>query len=105
MGSKKETEVRVVVSEDGPYIVTGNVALSKQTIGANAEGDSEEWTEGRTFSTPPTYALCRCGRSNNKPFCDGAHAKVGFDGAETASREPYSSLANVFDGQRCSSRM
>ena len=41
------------------------------------------------LETKTTYALCRCGQSANKPFCDGSHVRVGFDGTETASRDPY----------------
>jgi len=34
--------------------------------------------DGRELSTKETVFLCRCGHSENKPFCDGHHAKVGF---------------------------
>ena len=56
------------------------------------------WQEGETFAVRKNYALCRCGHSKNKPFCDGTHTKIGFDGTETASREPYFEQANVIDG-------
>ena len=53
-------EPTITVSRDGPYRVTGGINL----IGADprAEGASTEH-----------YALCRCGGSKNKPFCDGTH--------------------------------
>jgi CDGSH-type Zn-finger protein len=89
---------RVVISKDGPYMVTGGPPLSRQTIVAGANGDSERWQEGETLAVRETYALCRCGHSNNKPFCDGTHAKIGFDGTETASREPYLKQAKVLEG-------
>lgn len=91
-------DARVVISKDGPYIVTGNIPLSRQTIGTNSAGDSETWVADETFPTKDQYALCRCGHSSNKPFCDGTHARIGFDGTETASREPYVAQAKIFDG-------
>jgi CDGSH-type Zn-finger protein len=88
----------VAIQKDGPYVVTGAVPLAEQTIAANAEGDSEAWKEGHKYPDRAQYALCRCGQSNKKPFCDGTHAKIGFDGTETASREPYRDQANALDG-------
>ncbi len=59
---------------DGPYLVTGSVLLTD--------------AEGNEFSTEKgTIALCRCGASEGKPFCDGTHSRVGFRAAERAVRE------------------
>jgi len=91
-------EPKVVVSKNGPYLVTGAVPLARQTIVANSAGDSEKWQEGKTFPTQPSYALCRCGHSATKPFCDGSHKKIGFVGTETASREPYRNQAQALEG-------
>ena len=89
---------RVVIARNGPYLVSGAPPLAKQTIGADAEGGSEVWLEGDAIATAEKYSLCRCGQSKTKPFCDGTHVKIGFDGTETASREPYLTQANVVDG-------
>jgi CDGSH-type Zn-finger protein len=91
-------DVRVTVTKDGPYLVTGDVPLAKQTIVTDAEGGSESWLEGEAVQHRASYALCRCGASKTKPFCDGSHAAIEFDGTETASRETYLEQAKVMEG-------
>src|SRR3954447_9349798 len=88
----------VRVLENGPYLVSGSVPLSLQSIASDAAGDSVGWTEARRFDDQERYALCRCGQSANKPFCDGSHKAVGFDGTETADRRPYLAQAVEYDG-------
>jgi len=96
--SKPKSEAKVVVSKNGPYLVTGDVPLARQTIITDPEGGSEEWRESDPFPAQASYALCRCGHSHNKPFCDGTHNKVRFDGTETASRAPYREQAQLLEG-------
>ncbi len=60
-----ESKLSVQVSKGGPYLVKGKFVF------VNTDG-KEEIKDG-------SIALCRCGASNNKPFCDGTHRKVGFD--------------------------
>ena len=56
----------VTVSKDGPYLITGGVEL----IGDNIQfGDA---------ASKEHYTLCRCGASQNKPFCDGMHKAINF---------------------------
>jgi CDGSH-type Zn-finger protein len=96
--SSTKTQISVTVSKDGPYIVSGDPRLTEQVIVTNAKGDSLQWREGEVYEAPAKCALCRCGHSHKAPFCDGTHAKVGFDGTETAPRTPYSEKVTVFDG-------
>ena len=91
-------KMKITVSKDGPYIVSGKVPLSVQIISPNREGLSWDWKEDRAIKTDEEYSLCRCGQSKNKPFCDNSHLKVKFDGKETASRRPYVRKAEVFEG-------
>ncbi|KKL54522.1 hypothetical protein LCGC14_2264580 [marine sediment metagenome] len=60
--------------ENGPYMAQG---LSKLT---NSKDEPLE--------TNDTMTLCRCGGSNNKPFCDGTHASNGFTDRKKAGRIP-----------------
>jgi CDGSH-type Zn-finger protein len=98
MNDEVSTAARVQVSKNGPYRVSGNLPLDEQIIGADGAGESVAWQRGRTFPMQQQYALCRCGHSAHKPFCDGTHARVAFDGAETASRAPYREQAKVIRG-------
>jgi CDGSH-type Zn-finger protein/truncated hemoglobin YjbI len=62
------------VATDGPYLVTGATNLTTYL--------------GQPLPTRPHLALCRCGASQLKPWCDGSHASTGFTGAKDPNRVP-----------------
>ncbi len=63
-------DTTITVRRNGPYIVSGTVELRD--------------ADGNVYETQETMALCRCGASTKKPFCDGTHSKTGFQAAERA---------------------
>ncbi|HZQ17712.1 MAG TPA: CDGSH iron-sulfur domain-containing protein [Terriglobales bacterium] len=70
--------VKITVRKNGSYRVEA------------AEGEVELVdSEGNKFDLTgkPAFSLCRCGGSVNKPFCDGTHSKIGFQGAELAVKK------------------
>jgi len=67
-------EVTIKVRENGPYLVTGPVTL------VDADGNVYDLPEREGL------ALCRCGRSAAKPFCDRSHRDPCFDATERATR-------------------
>jgi len=95
MGSDK-IKAKIRILKDGPYIVTGNVPLSEKII--VSEGKGYVYKEGRELPQYEKYALCRCGKSKNPPFCDAYHVKAGFKGTETASKAKYEDQAELFEG-------
>lgn len=101
--NEKQSEVqdislKISVSKNGPYIVTGGVPLITAEICNDDEGYCRTWREVKRHPVQKQYALCRCGHSKNKPFCDGTHAKIHFDGTEAEDYELYSEGANVIRG-------
>jgi CDGSH-type Zn-finger protein len=93
-----ENKPGIKVTKNGPYVVTGVVPLSKQIVISDIDGDPLEWRAGQTYPVQENYALCRCGRSQKYPFCDGAHKQVNFEGTETADKTPYMKKARKIDG-------
>jgi CDGSH-type Zn-finger protein len=89
---------KVSIAKNGPYLISGNMPLAKDISVVGRSGQPEEWKKGKEYPEQESYALCRCGQSKNKPFCDSSHAKVNFDGTETASREPYAKQAEKISG-------
>lgn len=90
--------MRVRVMEGGPYLVTGEVPLSRRRPVVSEHGEPLTWQTTEELDPPATYALCRCGQSGRKPFCDGTHAKIGFDGTETADATGYDTRATTYSG-------
>lgn len=90
--------MKITIIKNGPYLVSGDVPLTRATIGADENGESREWLTGQPIEAHGAYELCRCGHSANKPFCDNTHEAIGFDGTETASRAPYVEQAGVIEG-------
>ena len=64
-------DVTITPTENGPYKVTGAINL------VDPDGNQIPTRGEAVF-------LCRCGGSTNKPFCDGTHSKIGFQGAIAA---------------------
>jgi CDGSH-type Zn-finger protein len=75
---------RIVIEKNGPYMVQGGVPLVRKTQIVSEHGEPLTWQKDGTLQAEKTYRLCRCGQSNNKPFCDDSHLRCGFDGTETA---------------------
>lgn len=69
-----DAAVTITPLENGPYLVKGPVTV--------VDADGSEYQIDRS-----TIALCRCGGSTSKPFCDGTHSKISFAAAERAVRE------------------
>lgn len=72
--------MKITVRNNGPLAVdltTGDLEL------VDHEGNRIPLPEGKT-----TITLCRCGASTRKPFCDGTHSRIGFQGA-AAAREAF----------------
>jgi CDGSH iron-sulfur domain-containing protein 3 len=68
---------KITTLDNGPFLVTGPTVITDAT--------------GQAYHPErETIALCRCGGSTTKPFCDGAHSKLGFSAAERAIQQPSS---------------
>ncbi len=67
-----DTPVSIKTNSNGPYLVTGPFSLT------DADGKNFDIADKKTV------ALCRCGGSTKKPFCDGTPSRIGFQAAERA---------------------
>jgi CDGSH-type Zn-finger protein len=68
------------------------VPLVAKELVADEKGATVAEREIKKLETGETYLLCRCGKSGNKPLCDGSHVRVDFRGEETASRAAFEEL-------------
>ena len=74
MSTNRDTTPVIELQPDGPITVTGLTRFTN--------------SRGEPIATSGRVALCRCGASKNKPFCDGRHVAAGFRDAKADGREP-----------------
>jgi CDGSH-type Zn-finger protein len=84
---------KIEVTKDGPYLVYEDVPLVAKTQIVSEYGEPLAWKKERSINTDAQtlcqiYSLCRCGQSRAKPFCDGTHQRMAFDGTETGDTRP-----------------
>jgi CDGSH-type Zn-finger protein len=89
---------RIKVSKDGPYLVTGDVPVVKEVVVRGKDKMPEKWKKVGTYPEHETCALCRCGRSENAPYCDSSHARTRFEGTETCGHRTYDEEATLLRG-------
>jgi CDGSH-type Zn-finger protein len=66
--------VKITALDNGPFLINGSAIVTD--------------AQGNVFQVErETIALCRCGGSTKRPFCDGSHSKIGFQAAERAVQE------------------
>ena len=69
-------DVKITIRDNGPLRVEGPITL------VDANGSEHDLS-----ARGGAVSLCRCGGSTTKPFCDGTHSRIGFQGAERAVKE------------------
>jgi CDGSH-type Zn-finger protein len=90
---------KIQVTKNGPYLISGNLPLYRMIIQCNQKTSTPaQWVTAEKLPTQPTYSLCRCGQTKNKPFCDGTHLKIKFDGTEVSDNTPYEKMAKEING-------
>jgi len=88
----------IKVRKNGPYLVVGGVPLKSKAPVMSEHGEALTWRTEALEDGRSTYALCRCGASESKPFCDGTHSSIEFDGTESVPDGSYDDRANSLGG-------
>jgi len=81
----QDSSFKIKIIKDGPYRVIGDIPIVKKSQYCSPYGEPLEWIDGGELEHKQgSYLLCRCGKSQNMPYCDNAHIDSGFVGEESA---------------------
>lgn len=98
-GSKRAPDkYHIDIVANGPYLVCGQPPLKQQFIMPDNEGQSWTFKAGAAYPTEEPTALCRCGMSANKPYCDGEHVRAGWQCTLTYPEESVLDDAQEYRG-------
>lgn len=90
------------ITLNGPIMLHGGTPIVQQFIVPDKNGISTSYQEGNTYPSKNVVALCRCGTSKNKPFCDGSHKNIDpkeIELAETATFNEELATAELIQGR------
>lgn len=90
---------KIKVQEDGPYEVSGKIPLNQMDLVPDQNGACTDYKKISDYPDQEVYYLCRCGKTKDKPYCDGTHYE-GFDGEETADHKTYDEMAGFTEGKQ-----
>jgi len=93
-----KNDQKIKIAKNGPYIVSGNIPLDEEKIACDEANIPLNWEKTKDYPNKQQYSLCRCGKSKNKPFCDGNHITSKFNGEETADKIPFDQKAEKTTG-------
>lgn len=75
---------KITIRANGPYVVEGGVPVRRKSRIMSDLGEALTWRKEGLVDPGESCVLCRCGKSDAKPYCDGTHVHAGFNGTETA---------------------
>ena len=92
---------QIAIADGGPYLVSGGVPITSKAPIMSEHGEPLTWktTTADAAEIKERVALCRCGASDNKPYCDGSHARVEWDGTDNAPDGAYDERAKSYGGE------
>ena len=80
MTEKKTNKGKISVQPFGSYLVEGDIPLVHKTQIVSEYGEPLTWKVDKVLQEKGPYELCRCGHSKDKPYCDGSHCEIDFEG-------------------------
>lgn len=93
------SDQQITIAQGGPYLVSGHVPVTSKTPITSEHGEPITWKTEPAGETKEMVALCRCGASSNKPYCDGTHAALEWDDTDNAPEGTYAERAKSYGGE------
>lgn len=89
---------KITVRAKGPYLVEGGIPVRRKSRILSEQGEALTWRREALVDEGESCVLCRCGKSDAKPYCDGNHVHAGFVGTETADTGLRADRALAYPG-------
>ncbi len=92
-------EYKVIIVSHGPYIIKGGLPVNRVRVVFDKDDIPVRYELVETYPAQETTSLCRCGNTRNRPFCDGTHNDIYFEGKEHPVPAPYKDNARRLVGR------